>query len=175
MPHGHNLRQQAIPINASALGTLGARTALALNSVMTSIKSTFLMIRYRYFLQLVGRTLADDGPVAILLARGDSTAAQVSAAMQENNTVGPEDINQVLGEDQTLAVYHNTVNIFTLRGDGTEGVLETGWRNFGGKNGIPALEDTGFTAHAFNMGSGSLTTGSSVNGLIYVQGVWLRD
>ncbi len=165
---------QQMPVNAVGLGMLGGRTSLTLNSVMNAITATFLMISYRYILQLVGRTLADDGPVVALLAHGDAQGSEVDTAMQEQNTAGPDDVTQSLTESNAFVVYQNTVRAFTMRGDGTEGVLDTGWVAFGGK-GIPATEGSGFVLHAFNCGSGALTTGSSVNGMAWVRGVWLRD
>lgn len=175
MAHGHGLVQHNLPVNAEALGTLGARTALSLNSVMNAITATFLMLQYRYILQLVGRTLADDGPVVVFLNKGDATATEIATAMQEQNTAGPDDTTQSLTEDNPYVVYQNTVHAFVMHGDGTEGVMDTGWRNFNKGKGIPATEGTGFALHAFNTGAGALTTGSSVNGQVWVRGVWLRD
>ncbi len=175
MTHGHGLIQHALPVNAVALSTLGARTALVLNSVMAGITAPFLMLRYRYILQLVGRTLTDDGPVVVVLNRGDATAAELGTAIQEQNTAGPEDTTQMLTQDNAWIIYNNTVHAFVMHGDGTEGIMDTGWQSFNGRKGIPASEDVGFSAHAINFGSGALATGSSINGLIHVQGVWLRD
>ncbi len=174
MSHGHQLVNQAEGINAVALGTLAGRTALSIGTTLTSITSPFLMKRVRYFIQLVGRTLADDGPILVGVANGNAITSEVSAAMIEANTAGPEDIGQMLTQDESWMVYQNTVRAITLRGDGTEGVLDSGWIDFGGKNGIPALEDSGFKIFAFNAGSGALTTGSSLNGIAHTQGVWLK-
>ncbi len=174
MPHGHGIKQQTLVVNAAALSTLAGRSALELNSSLAGIKSTFLLIRFRYMVQLIGRTLTDDGPIALLIAPGDASAVEIATAVLEQNDVGPEDLTKTMQENLVQAYYSNTLVPIPYSGDGTEGVLSTGWRKFGGR-GIPAREDQGFTLHAFNLGSGALTTGVVLNGLCQVQGVWLRD
>ncbi len=175
MAHPHSsLVQQAGTINALALDTLAARVAILANTAFNNIQSPFLLKQVRYFVQMVGRTLADDGPVLIGVARGDATIAEIAAALLEGNTNGPEDLTETLTQDVIQAVYMNTVVPFVMRGDGTEGILDTKWINFGGKNGIPTLENVGFSVFAFNAGSGALTTGSSLNGIFQIRGVWLR-
>ncbi len=175
MSHGHALVQQSLVVNDVALGTLGSRTAIALNATMGSLTQGFLLKRYRYLLQIAGKTVGDDGPIVVLMNKGDATLAEINSAMIENNTAGMDDTTQVLTQDEAWTVYQNTVNAFVLTGDGTEGTMVSEWKPFGGKNGIPALEGQGFAVHAFNCGSGALTTGATVNGLVQVQGVWLRD
>ncbi len=174
MAHPHGLVQQTLKVDAVALGTLASRIALAINAEMTAPESTFLMKRYRYFLQLVGRTLADDGPVLVCINHGNASLAEVAAAIMEINPIGPSDATQMLSQDSPWMVYQNTVRAFVMRGDGTESVMDSDWHNFGG-NGIPATENGGLAIHAFNAGSGALTTGSSINGIVQIQGVWLND
>ncbi len=175
MSHGHQLVQQNLVVQAVALSTLGGRTALALNTQLTAPESSFLMKRYRYLLQLTGRSLTDDGPIAVCMNKGDASLAEINLAFVDNNPTGPSDNTETLGEDQIWSVYQNTVDVFQYAGDGTEGVLNTEWKSFGGKNGIPAVENQGVAVHAFNCGSGALTTGVVINGIVQVQGVWLRD
>lgn len=170
------LVRQNVPINGDALGTLGARTALSLNTVMSSITTGFLMLRYKMLIQLTSRTVPDNGPILILLAPGDASIAEIASAMQEQNTAGPEDLTQTLTQDNILAVYEQTIQPFVLKGDGTEGQILTDWIRLGRNGrGIPAREATGFSAFVFNAGSGALTTGSSVDGTLWVEGVWLDD
>ncbi len=162
-------------INAEALATLGGRSSLQLSNNFAGITATFLMKRARAFVQLVGRTLTDDGPILIGWARGDASTTEINTAMTEGNTAGPADTTQSLTQDNPWVVYQNTVRAIPLGGDGTEGTLDTGWMDFGGKNGIPAAEGSGWQLFAYNAGSGALATGSSLNGLAHTQGVWLRD
>ncbi len=175
MPRQTALVQQTDTINAEALATLGGRSALQLSNNFAGITATFLMKRYRIYCQLVGRTLADDGPILVGFAKGDASTTEINSAMTEGNTAGPGDTTQSLTEDESWVVYQNTVHAIPLSGDGTEGTLDTGWMSFGGKNGIPAAEGTGWQVFVYNAGSGALTTGSSVNGIAHTQGVWLRD
>ncbi len=162
-------------VDALALGTLAGRTAIILRT-FAAITATFLMQRFRYFLQYVSREADDDGPILVGIARGDASLAEIAAAMIEANTAGPGDTSQTLTQDETWVVYQNTVRAFLMSGgDATERFVGDEWQKFGGKNGIPALEGTGFQLFAFNAGSGSLTTGSSISGVVHVQGRWLRD
>lgn len=176
MPHGHKLVQQSLVVNAVALGTLAARTAIILNSQLaTTFRSTFLAKRVRYLLQYTGRTINDDGPIVVMISKGDLSLSEVTVAMQEHNTLGPSDTTESLTEDTSWAVYQNTVKTFQPRGDGTEAVFDSGWTQFNGSKGIPILEDLGLLVHAYNTGAGALTTGGAINGIVQIQGVWLRD
>ncbi len=175
MPHGHQLVQNTLKVNAVPLLTLGGRVALNLNADWLAPESSFLMKRFRYILQLTGRTLADDGPVVVLMNKGDASLSEILSAMVELNQFGPSDVTESLTEDLPWLVYQNTVKAFVMHGDGTEGIMATDWFEFGGKNGIPNLESQGIAVHAYNAGSGALTTRSVINGLIQIQGVWLRD
>lgn len=175
MPHGHGLVQQSMNLTSVALGTLAGKTAIILDSSLSSIDTSFLMKRVRYLLQLVGRTADDDGPILVGIANGNATIGEIATAMQEANIAGPEDVTQSLTQDNAWVVYQNTVIALANLGSVTEAQpRDSSWIGFGGKNGIPALENSGFSLFAFNAGSGGLTTGSSINGMAQVQGVWLR-
>lgn len=175
MTHPHRgLVQQAMLVEAVALGTLAARTAIVLNSDFNAITATFLMKRIRYLLQLVGRT-ANDDQIIIGLAKGNASIAEIASAMIENNTAGPDDVTQSLTEDTSFVVYQNTVSVLLPNGGGAEAAPKLGWSAVGGRKGIPAQEGSGFQLFAFNAGAGALATGSSINGIAHVQGVWLRD
>ncbi len=175
MSHGHGLVNQNLLIDKVALGTLAARTALILTTQFTNpLTSSFLMRRIRYFLQLIGREANDDGPIIIGCANGDATVSEITAAMNERNLNGPSDITSMLDQDLSWTVYQNTlrkIKMYAL----TEGETDDEWIAFGGKNGIPAVENSGMVLFAYNSGANALTTGSSVNGIAMLQGVWLRD
>ncbi len=175
MSHGHALVQQALNVDSVALSTLQPRAALIVNTQFSAPMQSFLMRRLRYFLQLVGRTAADDGPILIGCAHGDATVAEIAAAMVERNVNGQEDITSMMDQALTWAVYQNTVQSVVYRGALTEGQVDSEWMPFGGKNGIPAIEGSGMTVFIYNAGSAALTTGSTINGQVMVQGVWLRD
>ncbi len=175
MAHGHGLVNQSLSVDKVALSTLAARTALQINNELGAPTSSFLMKRVRYLLNIANRTINDDGPILVGCARGDATISEIDSAMTEHNPFGPEDITQSLTEDSAWVVYQNTIMAEKIRGDGTEAQIDSGWINFGGKNGIPALEAAGMQVFVFNAGSNVLTTGTTVNGLVMIQGVWLRD
>ncbi len=174
MPHGHSLVNQSLNIDKVALGTLAARAAIILTTQFNNPTQSFLAKRIRYFLNLVGRTAADDGPIIIGAAHGDANVSEIAEAMVERNVNGQDDITSMLDQDTAWTVYQNTIIpivLFSL----TEGESPSEWLNFGGKNGIPLLEGSGMVIFAFNAGSNVLTTGQLVNGIAMVQGVWLRD
>ncbi len=173
MAHGHGLVQQNMTVDAQALSTLAGRTALILNSVQSNLTTAFLLKRVRYWLQLTGRTQGDDGPLVVGICRGDATTSEIQNAMLEANSAGPEDITQMLQQDDAWVVYQNTVTPLIYRTDDTSGQPRGDWISFSPK-GIPALEGSGFSMFLFNCGSGALTTGSTLNGIAHVQGVWLR-
>lgn len=174
MPHGHSLVHNQLEVTATALGTLAARTALIINTQFSNPTNAFLMMRIRYFLQMVGRTSLDDGPILIGCAHGDATATEITEAMNSRNVNGPDDITNVLDQDQPWVVYQNTVVPMVVRGDQAYAQIDHTWLSFSRK-GIPALEGSGMVIFAFNPGNGALTTGSSINGICHIQGVWLRD
>lgn len=174
MAHGHGLVSQSLNIDKVDLLTLGARSALILTTQWNNPTASFLMRRVRYFLNIVAREANDDGPILIGCAHGDANVSEIAAAMVERNVNGPDDITSMLDQDTAWTVYQNTVVpivLFAL----TEGQTETNWINFGGKNGIPNIEGSGMVIFAFNSGSNALTTGSLVNGIAQIQGVWLND
>ncbi len=173
MPHGHQLVNQAMLVDAISIATLNARTALLLRS-FSAITSSFLLKRVRYLLHVTSLTVGDDGPILALLAKGNANAAEVAAAMIEFNGSGPDDVTESLTQDEAWVVYQNTVVPFMVTGTGAHGQTPSDWINFGGRNGIPAIEDSGWSLHAFNAGSGQNATGT-VSGIVQVQGVWLRD
>ncbi len=175
MPHGHGLVSQQLELDTIALATLAARAALAVNTQFNNPTASFLMKHIRYFVQLEGRTAIDDGPILIGCANGDANVSEIAAAMNERNVNGPDDITNMLSQDNAWVVYQNTVVPLVIQGDVSRGQVKSDWMNFGGRNGIPAIKGSGMQIFAYNSGSGALSTGSTVNGIAQIQGVWLRD
>lgn len=174
MAHGHGLVNQSLVVDTVALSTLSARSALDLNTQFANPTSSFLMKRVRYYLQVAGRTVGDDGPLLVGCAHGDASISEIEAAMIERNVNGPDDITSMLDQDTAWTVYQSTVMPLLIQANGLTGQTAGHWLKFG-KNGIPALEGSGMKIFVYNAGSGALSTGSTVNGLAMVQGVWLRD
>jgi len=175
MPHGHRLVNQSLSIAGVALATLTAKTALEINAELAALTSTFLVKRVRYFAQVVGRTAGDNGPLLLCLAHGNAAAGEVSAAFVEHNPFGPKDATQALTEDTAWLLWWDSISVLTVRAAETGSItFDSGWKTLG-KNGFPALEGPGVKAYLINAGSASLVTGSSVEGVIILQGVWLRD
>ncbi len=174
MSHGHSLVNQQLTLDTVALGTLGARTSILLNSQFQTPTASFLAKRIRYFVQMVGRTAADDGPIIIGCANGDATQSEVAAAMNERNMNGPDDVTSMLDQDTAWTVYQSTIAVVVPGAELTEGMVSSGWKKFG-KNGIPLIEGSGLMLFAYNAGSAALTTGVTLNGIVQIQGVWLRD
>ncbi len=170
----HGLVNQALVVDTTPILTLASLTALIINQIWTSPEASFLMKRYRMQLLVTGLTIGDDGPLLVMLAHGNATIAEVATAMQEINAQGPTDITETLTQDNAWAVYQNTVQQCIKKGDGTEAQVDSGWVDFGGRRGIPNLEEAGVHAHIYNAGGAPIATGASISGLITIQGVWLR-
>ncbi len=174
MPHGHGIVSQQLEFDEVPLLTAAARTAVILTTQFNNPTNSFLLKRVRYFAQLVLRTASDNGPILLGCAHGDATPVEIANAMNERNVNGPDDITNVTDQDNAWVVYQNTVVPVMIQGDQTYGQASTGWISFGGKNGIPAIEGSGMVVFAYNAGSAALTTGSLIDGICQIQGVWLR-
>ncbi len=174
MPHMHELKTQNYEVDTIALGTLAARTAINLNAGALSIGQSFLTRRIRYLLKATGMTVSDDGPIAICCGSGNSSLAEVAAAFTTINTIGPGDKTQSLLDDNVWNIWQASVVIVEASGIGTEGTITSDWITLPGK-GLVAQENHGMSIHAVNLGSGALTTGQLINGIVQTQGVWLRD
>ncbi len=165
------LKNWMVPVTNIALSTLGSKTALSLGSTMAAITTPLLMKRIRYFLMLHSVT-TDEGPFIVGLASGNASAAEISAAISEANTAGPEDVTQSLSEDNAWVVMWNTVEFLQPADSGGEYHSKGEWHSLG--KGMPAQEAVGFQAFIANLDGTALTTGAEVQGSIQVQGVWLR-
>ncbi len=175
--HPHGLVSLTEEVN-KALSTLAASDALDLDLALGQLTTTFLIKRVRFFLKAVGVT-AEEGPLLIGMASGNTSIAEIELGMQITNTVGPQDTTQTLSQDEAWKIYRNTIEM--LRPEAVETTLYSSgkWINFPGR-GIPALGAQGsgaggFRSWVFNAGTAALTTGAVVKGIIEYQGVWLRD
>ncbi len=171
----HGLVQQALFVDTVALATLQPRAALIINTQFSTPLQTFLAKRLRYFLQLEGRTDADDGPLLVGACHGDASVSEIASSMAERNVNGEEDITSMLDQDLAWVVYQNTVQDFRHEASNTRAQLKSHWIKFPGKNGTPLIEGSGMTLFVYNAGSAALSTGSSINGQVMVQGVWMND
>ncbi len=173
-PHSHLIQNQ-LQLQLVALTTLGAQSAIIVNTQFSTPTASFLAKRVRYFLQIVGRSTADNGPLIIGCAHGDALATEIESAMNERNVNGPSDVTSVLDQDLPWTVYQTTLRKFEIQGDQTYAQVSSGWMKFPGRNGTPLLEGSGMVVFIYNAGGAGLTTGSVVEGIVQVQGVWLND
>ncbi len=171
----NELVQNQLEFDNVALLTLTDRAAIILSTQWNNPTASFLMKRLRYFAQYTNRTTNDDGPLLIGCAHGDANVSEIAEAMNTRNVNGPDDITNMLDQDQAWVVYQNTVVPFEVQGDQAYGQAQPGWMSFGGKNGIPNVEGAGMVPFLYNTGVGALTTGSLINGIVQIQGVWLND
>ncbi len=122
MPLRNNkLVQNQLEFDEVALGTLASRAAVILTTQWNNPTASFLMKRVRYFAQLALRTASDNGPILIGCAHEDANVSEIAAAMNQRNVNGPDDITNVLDEDQPWVVYQNTVVPVMIQGDQTYG------------------------------------------------------
>ncbi len=166
-----NLINQMLQVDNVALSTLAARTSLNIMSTFGAITNAFLVKRVRYFLMLHSVT-TDEGPFIVGLAHGNATAAEMTAALTEANTTGPEDLTQTLTEDNAWVIWWNTVERLLPPDSGGEHHSSGQWHALG--KGMPALEAVGAQAFIANLDGTALTTGAEIQGMIQMQGVWLR-
>ncbi len=157
------------PVNTT-LGILAGRTALSIEAAFNAITASFLMKRLRYYITIEGVT-AGQGPFALVLANGDVTAAEASAAITEAWTTGPGDRTQELTQDNAWNVYQNTMELMTPFEDGSKWISSGEWHSLG--KGYPMPETSGWQVLVINLDNGVLTTGASINGIVQYQGVWL--
>ncbi len=175
MVHPHGLVIQNETISDVALGALGGRSAITLGSAFNGILSTFLMKRYRIWIDLEGVTSGEGFPFLVGLARGDATVTEIAAAMNEGNTAGPGDTTQVLTQDNSFVVVQKTVRAMHRdQADLTRSHLTIDMK-MPGKNGVPFLEGAGWRSFIYNADDDVLTTGATVQGQAQYWGVWLRD
>ncbi len=131
------------------------------------------MIRMRYALGLEGVT-ADEGPIGVLMHKGDASGTEVQNGINHKNTAGPDDTTQMANQSDSMITFNDTLRMFRMYDGGTRGQLHTGWIKLA-KRGIPMPEGTGWAVSAYNADSSALTTGALVKGIVQYQGVWLRD
>ncbi len=170
--HPHGIVNQSEDVANISLGVLGARSSLVIANDFDGITASFLMIRMRYMLQIEGLTL-DNGPIMAVVAQGNSSGAEIQAAINHQNPAGPDDVTEMIDQTAMKPIVYDTLR--TFRTDGlTRGQLTTGWIKMGRK-GIPFGEGNGWVVHAFNGDNSTLDSGAVVKGIIQYQGVWLRD
>ncbi len=169
----NHLQVQNIPVNDLALSTLASRAALLLASTFgTTLKNTFLVKKVKFFLHLVGAANGEAENILIGIAKGDATAAEMAAALNEINTVGPEDTTQVLTSDNVWTIWQNSVQQMKSDGTGVNAGVE---KEITLGKGMPAISEQGIQIFAYNNDGTLLTTGGVINGLVQLWGVWLRD
>ncbi len=171
MAHAHDLRIQNLTVSNIALGTLAARTAAQLSSQFgTSLTRTFLIKKIKYALFISGIT-GGEGPFTAGLAPGDASLAEIAAAFDEINTVGPSDLTQERTQDNVWNVSQNSWVSFESKANATEAELH---EEMPLKNGIPAREAQGVQLALFNHDGSALTTGAVVKGTVQLWGVWMK-
>jgi len=173
MTHKSNLIHQNEQVDNVALATLAARTALQLSAAFTTLNNSFLVKRIRYFLKLHS-VAVDEGPFLIGMAHGDASISELTAALTANNAIGPDDVTEVLTEDQPWIIYQQSVVMPVPSDSGGEYLTSGSWINMPGR-GIPALEGSGWQIFIANLDGTALTTGAEIQGMVQTQGVWLND
>ncbi len=173
MTDQHRLIHQNEQVDNVALATLAARTALQLSAAFTTLTTSFLIKRVRYFLKLHS-VAVDEGPFLVGLARGNAIISEITAALTANNAIGKADITEVLTEDQPWVIYQETVRMLTPSDSGGEYLSDGRWNNMPGR-GLPAVEGSGWQVFIANLDGTALTTGAEIQGMVQTQGVWLND
>ncbi len=174
MTHPHGLISLNPGVN-TVLSTLASKAALTVDQTLAGLTSAFLLKRVRYMLD-IENVVAGEGPLIVGLAQGDLNDAEIAAGMIVTNTVGPEDMTQVLTQDNAWKILRATLERAIYTGDGIGDLMLSGrWHNMPGR-GIPFPERSGIRAFVFNADVAALadTNTAVCKGLIEYQGVWLN-
>lgn len=168
---------QPLRMNNDAIGALGADTALQLNSAITTgLTQSFLVKQVDLRYNVISMNAGDN--VIIGLAVGTADVTMLASAIRDV-TLDPD----APGERAEPAT-SNLIWWETLRSHSVSDTLGAGAGNtspinetisIGGGRGLPMKKDHGIQVFAYNPGSGAITLGSAVAGLIVLKGVWLND
>ncbi len=171
--HPHGLVSLNAGVNTN-LVTLASKAALTIDQTLAGLVGAFLIKRVRYFLQLEALA-AGEGPLIIGVANGDMNDAEIAAGMIASNTVGPEDVTQVLTQDTAWKILRETLEQVESRNQSSTKLSTNGLWHTMPKRGIPMPRDGGMRTFVFNADTAALTTGAVAKGHVEYQGVWLRD
>ncbi len=160
-----------------ALLTLAQQASLSIDSSFGSISATFLAKRVRYFLKLTTLNSVN-GPMIVGLGHGNATATEAALALSVAWTTGPSNLTQANQQDDAWNQVQNSIEMLRWAGDFTAGTnsnfMTSGeWHSLG--KGIPFAEGAGWQCWLTNLSGEAIITGATIEGLIQVQGVWLRD
>ncbi len=155
------------------LGTLGARTALIVDSSFTTtLTRTFLLKQVQYAIEM-GQGTSGSGPVIIGLANGQASVAEIKACLEDLVT-NPDDPSSQAIASLKRTVLWETVRIIQITSAGNHNMINETIKIGGGK-GIPGVENTGFSVFVWNPSNAALIDGVGLNGLIVLKGVWMND
>ncbi len=169
---------QNLVIDDVALGTIGARVAVSINSQLTAPTASFLVKRIRYFLQLNEVNNANEGLLLITPTQGDVTAAEAASAFTEVNTAGPSDTTQMLTQDNVWVAWQKAARCMEpIAEDGAGTGVHNAFliEDVSMGKGMVAREGIGVAFQAINLNNNAWSTGATIGGLIQLWGVWLRD
>ncbi len=166
---------QIIPdvISTVALGAIVTLVSTILSSGVQGITRNFLVKKIHVSLAFQGATNGENFMIGI--AANDSGISGGFASTALAALVNPEATEAYLTESELVkTVWHETVRVVHTANDGTIATIDE-WFSVGGGKGIPCTAGAGPELFAFNPMSGSLTTGTTVDGVVTYYGVWLED
>ncbi len=162
-----------IHLQDAAVSTLGAGTALIVNSdFTTNLTRTFLLKQVQYALEVSGGT-SGQGPLVVGLAMGLASVAEIGNALEDLVT-NPNDPSSQAIAGLKRTVLWETVRIFQITNAGNQNLINEKI-SIGGGKGIPALEEAGLSVFVWNPANASLSTGTLLSGLVILKGVWMND
>ncbi len=168
---------QNLVVDDVALGVLGARTAISINSQLTAISASFLVKKIKYMLKLSDVENPDEGLMLITPTQGDVTAAEAASAFTEINTAGPSDTTQMLTQDEVWSAWQKAARVMRPLPELADANKHEGWliEEVSLGKGMVAREGVGVSFQAINITNNAMATGATIGGLIQLWGVWLRD
>ncbi len=168
---------QNLVVDDVALGVLGARSAISINSQFNVPTASFLVKKIRYFLKLADVANPDEGFMLIVPTQGDVTAAELKTAFEEVNTAGPADMMQMLTQDNVWVAWQKASRVMIPLGEPGAAEKHEAYliEDVSLGKGMVAREGVGVTFQALNLMNNAMATGALIGGLIQLWGVWLRD
>lgn len=161
------------------IASLGAKTAVILSAVLGGIQNSFLVKKVKYMLRMAG-SLNEDELVAVMINPSNASLPEIALALTHANTIGPNDRTLSLLDDNIWNVWQNTVRMFKMSGQTTDGTASTGTYEVDDEislgKGMVAREDEGISVSAMNISNNAMAASSQlITGIVQLWGVWLRD
>ncbi len=168
---------QIIPVILQGVGlaTLATETGIIVDGSSFQATTKGFLVK-KIHLQIFWKGPAAEQPIIVGVCGNDSGVSGGFAAGVLAPLLDPNDREAYLTVEEIVkTVWHETTRILVESANQEGATLVDYWVSVGGGKGIPCPSGAGPEVFAFNAGVGTLTTGSSIEGLVTYYGVWMED